>query len=83
MMSKITILHLSDIHFKKHSRDENKTFRKDVQTKMTDAIKEHIKKYMAPDVVAVRVKRGQAKICIYVMKISFFFIFLKIFFPNP
>ena len=52
-MNEMIILHLSDIHFKKHSRDENKTFRKDVQTKMTDAIKEHIKKYMAPDVVAV------------------------------
>jgi formylglycine-generating enzyme required for sulfatase activity/predicted MPP superfamily phosphohydrolase/energy-coupling factor transporter ATP-binding protein EcfA2 len=52
-MNEMIILHLSDIHFKKSSTDENKTFRKDVQKKMTDAIKEHIKKYMPPDVVAV------------------------------
>jgi 3',5'-cyclic AMP phosphodiesterase CpdA len=41
-MSKIEILHLSDIHFKKDKDDENKTFRKDVRAKMLAKIKEHI-----------------------------------------
>jgi hypothetical protein len=41
-MSKIAILHLSDIHFKKDKDDENKTFRKDVKNKMLAKIKEHI-----------------------------------------
>lgn len=41
-MSKITILHLSDIHFKRNEDDENKTFRKDVREKMVAKIKEHM-----------------------------------------
>ena len=41
-MSEITILHLSDIHFKKDKDDKNKTFRKDVKKKMLAKIKEHI-----------------------------------------
>jgi len=51
MMSKITILHLSDIHFK---RNEKETFREDVQGKMIAAIKMHREKYhMEPDFIAV------------------------------
>jgi formylglycine-generating enzyme required for sulfatase activity/predicted MPP superfamily phosphohydrolase len=50
-MSKVTILHLSDIHFK---RKENETFREDVQGKMIAAIKKHLDKYrMEPDFAAV------------------------------
>ena len=41
-MIKIAILHLSDIHFKRSKDDENKTYRKDVRTKMLAKIKEHI-----------------------------------------
>jgi formylglycine-generating enzyme required for sulfatase activity/calcineurin-like phosphoesterase family protein/energy-coupling factor transporter ATP-binding protein EcfA2 len=41
-MSKIEILHLSDIHFKKKKDDERKSFRKDVRAKMLAKIKEHI-----------------------------------------
>jgi formylglycine-generating enzyme required for sulfatase activity/calcineurin-like phosphoesterase family protein len=41
-MSKITILHLSDVHFKRNKDDENKTYRKDVRAKMLAKIKEHI-----------------------------------------
>jgi formylglycine-generating enzyme required for sulfatase activity/predicted MPP superfamily phosphohydrolase/energy-coupling factor transporter ATP-binding protein EcfA2 len=41
-MSKVTILHLSDIHFK---RDENQTFRDDVQDKMIEAIQQHLDKH--------------------------------------
>jgi hypothetical protein len=41
-MSKITILHLSDIHFKKDKDDENKAYRKDVKNKMVAQIKAHI-----------------------------------------
>jgi 3',5'-cyclic AMP phosphodiesterase CpdA len=41
-MSEITILHLSDIHFKRNKDDENKTFRKDVKNKMVAQIKEHL-----------------------------------------
>jgi calcineurin-like phosphoesterase family protein len=43
-MSKITILHLSDIHFKKNKDDERKTFREDVREKMLAKITEHIDK---------------------------------------
>ena len=43
-MSKIEILHLSDIHFKKDKDDENKTYREDVRAKMLAKIKEHIDK---------------------------------------
>jgi formylglycine-generating enzyme required for sulfatase activity/predicted MPP superfamily phosphohydrolase/energy-coupling factor transporter ATP-binding protein EcfA2 len=51
MESRITILHLSDIHFK---RKEKETFREDVQGKMIDAIKKHLDKYqMEPDFAAV------------------------------
>jgi formylglycine-generating enzyme required for sulfatase activity/predicted MPP superfamily phosphohydrolase len=41
-MSEITILHLSDIHFKKDKDDDRKTFRKNVREEMVDQIKEHL-----------------------------------------
>jgi formylglycine-generating enzyme required for sulfatase activity/calcineurin-like phosphoesterase family protein/energy-coupling factor transporter ATP-binding protein EcfA2 len=51
MEDRITILHLSDIHFK---RKKKETFREDVQGKMIDAIKMHGEKYhMEPDFAAV------------------------------
>jgi formylglycine-generating enzyme required for sulfatase activity/predicted MPP superfamily phosphohydrolase/energy-coupling factor transporter ATP-binding protein EcfA2 len=51
MKGHITILHLSDIHFK---RKEKETFREDVQGKMIDAIKKHLDKYhQEPDFAAV------------------------------
>jgi hypothetical protein len=51
MEGQITILHLSDIHFK---RKEKETFREDVQGKMIDAIKKHLEKYHTePDFAAV------------------------------
>ncbi|NAT10007.1 hypothetical protein C4E22_00360 [ANME-1 cluster archaeon AG-394-G06] len=53
-MSKIEILHLSDIHFKRDKDDENKTFRKDVRAKMHAKINEHIgKNNLDLDFVAV------------------------------
>lgn len=52
-MAKINILHLSDIHFRKKKDEEDKTYRKNVQGKLTGAVGEHIKKHGNPDVVAV------------------------------
>ena len=52
-MSEITILHLSDIHFKKKIDEKNKTFRQNVQTGLIDAIGEHVTKHGNPDFVAV------------------------------
>jgi formylglycine-generating enzyme required for sulfatase activity/calcineurin-like phosphoesterase family protein/energy-coupling factor transporter ATP-binding protein EcfA2 len=52
-MSEITILHLSDIHFKKKKDEKNKTFRQNVQTGLIDAIGAHVKKHGSPDFVAV------------------------------
>lgn len=49
-MSNITILHLSDIHFKVK---EKQTFRDDVEEKMAAAIKAHLENNRAPDFVAV------------------------------
>nr|CBH39249.1 hypothetical protein, calcineurin-like phosphoesterase, NACHT domain, and DUF323 family [uncultured archaeon] len=43
-MSKITILHLSDIHFKENKDDERKAYRENVRAKMLAKIKEHIEK---------------------------------------
>ena len=43
-MSEITILHLSDIHFKRNKDDQNKTFRRDVKNKMVAQIKKHLEK---------------------------------------
>jgi 3',5'-cyclic AMP phosphodiesterase CpdA len=52
-MSEITILHLSDIHFKKRKEEENKTFRQDVQRKLIEAVKAHVKEHENLDFVAV------------------------------
>jgi formylglycine-generating enzyme required for sulfatase activity/calcineurin-like phosphoesterase family protein len=54
-MSEITILHLSDIHFKKKKEVEKNAFRRDVQQKLVDTVKAHTGKseHRAPDVVAV------------------------------
>lgn len=42
-MTEITILHMSDIHFKKKKDEQNKTFRRDAQQKLKQAVKAHIK----------------------------------------
>jgi hypothetical protein len=52
-MSEITILHLSDIHFKKKKEEENKTFHQTVQQRLIDAVVAHNREYGSPDVVAV------------------------------
>jgi formylglycine-generating enzyme required for sulfatase activity/predicted MPP superfamily phosphohydrolase/energy-coupling factor transporter ATP-binding protein EcfA2 len=54
MMSKITILHLSDVHFKTKEKESTPTFRQDVTTKMIDTIQQHLDKHhVVPEVVAV------------------------------
>lgn len=52
-MSKISILHLSDVHFKKKQDEQNKTFRHVVQQKLIYAVEAHSKKHGPLDVVAV------------------------------
>jgi formylglycine-generating enzyme required for sulfatase activity/predicted MPP superfamily phosphohydrolase/energy-coupling factor transporter ATP-binding protein EcfA2 len=52
-MSEITILHLSDIHFKKKIDEEKKTFHQDVQKKLINTVKAHTKKNDNPNFVAV------------------------------
>ena len=52
-MSEITILHLSDIHFKKQKNEQNKAFRPDVQQKLIHAVKAHLKEHDPPGFVAV------------------------------
>jgi formylglycine-generating enzyme required for sulfatase activity/calcineurin-like phosphoesterase family protein/energy-coupling factor transporter ATP-binding protein EcfA2 len=52
-MSEITILHLSDIHFRKKIDEKNQTFRQNVQTGLIDAIGAHVKEHGNPDFVAV------------------------------
>jgi formylglycine-generating enzyme required for sulfatase activity/predicted MPP superfamily phosphohydrolase/energy-coupling factor transporter ATP-binding protein EcfA2 len=52
-MSEITILHLSDIHFKKKIDEENKTFRQNVQTGLIDAVGAHVEEHGSPDFAAV------------------------------
>jgi len=52
-MNEITILHLSDIHFRKYQEEENKTFRQEVQKKLIDTVKAHTKKNDFPNFVAV------------------------------
>ncbi len=43
-MSKISILHLSDIHFKKREKEKRKHYREDVKDRMVNKVGEHIKK---------------------------------------
>ncbi len=56
-MSEITILHLSDIHFRKkkskNKDDENKLSRQDVRQKLIDAVSSHLKDNAAPGIVAI------------------------------
>nr|NIM11166.1 hypothetical protein [Candidatus Aminicenantes bacterium]NIM79723.1 hypothetical protein [Candidatus Aminicenantes bacterium]NIN17266.1 hypothetical protein [Candidatus Aminicenantes bacterium]NIN41135.1 hypothetical protein [Candidatus Aminicenantes bacterium]NIN85699.1 hypothetical protein [Candidatus Aminicenantes bacterium] len=52
-MSEITILHLSDIHFKKKEGEENKTFHEVVQQQLIEAVKMHLNEHGNPDFVVV------------------------------
>ncbi|NIM17712.1 MAG: SUMF1/EgtB/PvdO family nonheme iron enzyme [Candidatus Aminicenantes bacterium] len=53
-MSEITILHLSDIHFKTKGLDTDKSVRRQVGKHMMETIETHVKENrMIPDVVAV------------------------------
>nr|NIM17063.1 hypothetical protein [Candidatus Aminicenantes bacterium]NIM83741.1 hypothetical protein [Candidatus Aminicenantes bacterium]NIN23201.1 hypothetical protein [Candidatus Aminicenantes bacterium]NIN46895.1 hypothetical protein [Candidatus Aminicenantes bacterium]NIN89817.1 hypothetical protein [Candidatus Aminicenantes bacterium] len=54
-MSEITILHLSDIHFKRKKEEENKTFRQTVQERLIEAVANHNRnrEHGSLDVVAV------------------------------
>jgi formylglycine-generating enzyme required for sulfatase activity/predicted MPP superfamily phosphohydrolase len=56
-MSTITILHLSDIHFRKkkskNKNDEDKLSRQDVQQKLIDTVSRHLKENTAPGVAAI------------------------------
>ncbi len=53
-MSNITILHLSDIHFRWKKDEADKTLRKDVRSKMIDTIKAHMaENKIHPDFVVV------------------------------
>ena len=42
-MGEISILHLSDIHFKRDKDDDNKIFRGDVQDKLLKTIERHLR----------------------------------------
>ncbi|MCX6580204.1 MAG: SUMF1/EgtB/PvdO family nonheme iron enzyme [Candidatus Aminicenantes bacterium] len=52
-MSEITILHLSDIHFKKKKDDDNDVFRQTVQERLIGAVTGHAEKQGNPDFVAI------------------------------
>lgn len=52
-MSSVSILHLSDIHFKKREKQGSRYFQADVEQKMISAIGEHVKKHGIPRFTAV------------------------------
>ena len=52
-MSKISLLHLSDIHFKKKEKEGFRFFHASVQKKMINEIGAHAKKYGIPDFTVV------------------------------
>lgn len=52
-MSSVSILHLSDIHFKKREKQGSRYFQADVEQKMISAIGEHVKKHGTPNFAAV------------------------------
>jgi formylglycine-generating enzyme required for sulfatase activity/3',5'-cyclic AMP phosphodiesterase CpdA len=52
-MSEITILNLSDIHFKKKKDDNIKSFRQQLQQELIQAVKVHSEKHDPPDFVVV------------------------------
>jgi 3',5'-cyclic AMP phosphodiesterase CpdA len=52
-MSEITILHLSDIHFKKNKEEKKESFHQTVQQRLIEAVATHNREHGSPDVVAV------------------------------
>lgn len=52
-MSEITILHLSDIHFRKKKDEKNKAFRQKVQERLVEAVTGHLKEHKNLDFVAI------------------------------
>ncbi|MDQ1351356.1 MAG: hypothetical protein QG657_1658 [Acidobacteriota bacterium] len=52
-MNEITILHLSEIHFRQNKDEESKAFRQTVQQRLIDAVLTHTKEHGDPDFVAV------------------------------
>ncbi|HLP60976.1 MAG TPA: metallophosphoesterase, partial [Candidatus Deferrimicrobium sp.] len=52
-MSEITILHLSDIHFKKKKDEDNKIFRQTVQERLMEAMTTHLGQHGNPDFVVI------------------------------
>ena len=52
-MGEISILHLSDIHFKRDKDDDNKIFRGDVQDKLLKTIERHLRDKPALDFIIV------------------------------
>jgi formylglycine-generating enzyme required for sulfatase activity/predicted MPP superfamily phosphohydrolase/energy-coupling factor transporter ATP-binding protein EcfA2 len=52
-MSDLTLLHLSDIHFRRSKEDDNPSYRKDVKKKVMAVIESHIKENGHPDCAAV------------------------------
>lgn len=52
-MSEITILHLSDIHFRKKKDEKNKAFRQKVQERLVEAVTGHLKEQKQLDFVAI------------------------------
>ncbi len=49
----VSILHLSDIHFKKKEKDGFRNYQEDVEEKMLTAINEHVKEHGIPDFTAI------------------------------
>ena len=52
-MSEITILHLSDIHFKRNKDEDNKAFRKKVQERLIEAVAAHLSDHHGIDFVVI------------------------------
>ncbi|MDQ1354874.1 MAG: hypothetical protein QG657_5183, partial [Acidobacteriota bacterium] len=52
-MTEITILHLSDIHFRKKKDEKNETFRGKVQERLVEAVTGHLKEHKNLDFVAI------------------------------
>jgi len=53
MSSSISILHLSDIHFRKKEKAGEKYFQMDVEEKLLSKIGSHVKEHSQPDIVAI------------------------------
>ncbi|MCU0285786.1 MAG: SUMF1/EgtB/PvdO family nonheme iron enzyme [Acidobacteria bacterium] len=52
-MSEITILHLSDIHFKRKKDKDHITFRQTVQQRLLEAVSAHLAKHGDPDFLVI------------------------------